>query len=292
MPARSEWKGTLQVAQLRVPVKAFSASSSEPEITLNQLHRNCGRRITQPRVCPAHGNVESDAIISGYRVADDCYLPIEPAELEALRPENDKSLAIECFIDEDTVDPVFHSGRTLYLVPDGPTGQRPFGVLRDGMKATTRYAFSKVVLSGRERLVLLRPCGKLLAMTVLEYPQKVRATTDYESEVAQTMPGERELELVQQLIDALTRKEFQLSHYRDRYQDGLASLIERRIAEANMLSENPFGGEGTNGSVDDSALMAALKASLAAAGIGDDSMNFETALVSGVDANEVERKGA
>jgi DNA end-binding protein Ku len=292
MPARSEWKGTLQVAQLRVPVKAFSASSSEPEITLNQLHRHCGQRITQPRICPDHGKVESDAIISGYRVADNCYLPIEPAELEALRPENDKSLTIECFIDESTIDPVFHSGRTLYLVPDGPTGQRPFGVLRDGMKAATRHAFSKIVLSGRERLVLLRPCGKLLAMTVLEYSQRVRATADYESEVAQTTPGKQELELIQQLIDALTRKEFQISHYRDRYQDGLASLIERHIAEANLLSESPFDGNGANGTTDDSALMAILKASLSAAGIGDESMNLKTALASGANAAEAERKGA
>jgi len=271
MPARSEWKGTLHVSQLRIPVKAFSASSSEPALVLNQLHRNCGERIRQQRVCPKHGLVESDSIISGYRVADDCYLPIEPEELESLRPENTKSVAVECFIDSQRLDPVFHNGRTLYLVPDGPLGQRSFGLLRDGMKAIDRHAFSKIVLSGREQLVLLRPCGKLLAMTLLDYPQRVRASSDYDSDVAQVTLSTGELELIQRLIDALTDQDFQISRYRDRYQDGLSHLIERRIAETDLTAEKPFSldEEDHPHSTDDSAMLALLQASLIAAGIDD-----------------------
>ena len=122
MPARSEWKGFLQVNQLQVAVKAFSAASSEPEISLNQLHRNCGERIKQQRVCPVHGVIENEQIVSGYRIADECYVPIEPEELEQLKPDSDKSISVHCFLDSQHVDPVYHTGRTLYLVPDGPPG--------------------------------------------------------------------------------------------------------------------------------------------------------------------------
>src|SRR4051794_20414619 len=102
MPARSEWKGFLQINQLQVAVKAFSAASSEPEISLNQLHRDCGERIRQQRLCPVHGPVETEAIIQGYRIADDRYLPLEPDEIDQLKPDSDKAIAVECFVDSQT----------------------------------------------------------------------------------------------------------------------------------------------------------------------------------------------
>jgi len=270
MPARSEWKGYLQVHQLKVPVKAFSAAKSQPDIVLNQLHRGCGERIQQKRYCPAHGPVESEAIISGYRIADDCYLPLDAEDLDQLRPEADKTISVECFVDQQAIDPVFHAGRTLYLVPDGPPGQRPFGVLREGMKVSGRHAFSRIVMSRRELLVLLRPFGRLIAMTVVEYPHRIRAAADYESEVALMTPADRELELIGQLITALTDPHFDLSRYRDRYRDELSSLIERRIAEMDLTAPEPFSTSnenGENGYGSDEALVALLQASLSAAGV-------------------------
>lgn len=265
MPARSEWKGFLEVNQLKVAVKAFSAASSEPEICLNQLHRTCGERIRQQRVCPIHGPIESEDIVSGYRIAEDCYLPIEQEELEQLKPDSDKAIAVHCFVDRETIDPVFHSGRTLYLVPDGPPGQRPFCVLREGMKSTGRHAFSRLVISRREQLALLRPYGRLLAMTFVEYPHRIRASTDYESEISNLTPGANELGLVRQLINTMTDSQFQLHRYRDQYMDRLSNLIERRVAATDLTSQSPqLERQG-----DDDALLAILKASLTAAGITD-----------------------
>lgn len=269
MPARSEWKGYLEVNQLRVPVKAFSAVQSTPEITLNQLHRGCGERIRQQKQCPIHGPVEPSDIIPGYRVAEDCCLPLDPEEIEALKPDADKSIAVECFVDQHTIDPMFHSGRTLYLVPDGPPGQRPFGVLREGMKAAGRYAFSRIVLSRIEVLVLLRPMGRLLAMTVLEYPQRVRSTADYESEVAAAALTEYEKELAGQLIDTMTDHQFDLSRYRNRYMDRLSALIEQKVAESDLTRERPFAPADDPEPASDESLIAVLKASLETAGVGD-----------------------
>jgi len=267
MPARSEWKGFLQVNQLRVPVKAFSAAKSQPEISLNQLHRDCGERIRQQRSCPRHGPVDSDEIIPGYQVADDCYLPLNPEEIEQLRPDANKAIAVECFVDQQAIDPVYHAGRTLYLVPDGPPGQRPFSVLREGMRTTGRHAFSRIILSRHERLVLLRPLGRLLAMTVIEYPQRVRMASDYESDVAQVTPAERELELAAQLINTMTDSAFELAQYHDRYQDRLSALIERRIAEANLTAPAPFRDSDEQPEETDDSLVALLQASLTAAGV-------------------------
>jgi non-homologous end joining protein Ku len=122
----------------------------------------------------------------------------------------------------------------------------------------------------RELLVLLRPYGKLIAMTVLEYPQRIRASSEYEGEVSPVVPGAGELQLVGQLIAALGDREFDLSRYRDRYVEGLNKLIERRLAEGEPEVNQPLS-ETTPAfpEADEAALIAALRASLAAAGVED-----------------------
>src|SRR5262249_41877537 len=67
MAARSSWKGFLRLSLVTVPVKAFPASvSGGGDIHLHQLHAGCHQRIRYHKVCPLHGHVQSDAIVSGY----------------------------------------------------------------------------------------------------------------------------------------------------------------------------------------------------------------------------------
>jgi len=266
MPARAAWKGFLQIHQLQVPVKAFTATATQPEIPLHQLHGECGQRIRQIKVCPVHGELSTDAIVSGYESSDGCYLPIDAADLEALQPEDSKAITVDCFVENIAIDPVYHSGRTYYLVPDGPPGQRPFGVLREGMRTGGRSAVSRVVMAHRELLVLLRPLGRLIAMTVLEYPQRVRAAADYESEVAAVVPGDQEQLLVGQLIDALSDPEFDVKRYSNPYIEGLTKLIERRLAGATGAGLSAATPSAPGDSAEEAELIAALRTMLAGAG--------------------------
>lgn len=260
MPARAAWKGYLKLSQLSVPVKAFTATRSDEEISLNQLHRDCGQKIRWLKLCPIHGEVGTDQIISGYKLDEHSYLPIENSDLEGLRPEDDKSIHVEAFVAHDAIDPVHHAGRTYYLVPDSPPGQRPFCVLRDGMRSVGRFAFARVVIARREHLVLLRPLGRLVAMTVLEYSQRVCPAADFESEVGGLQSSPAELRLMESLIESLFHSDLNLADYRDRYIDGLDALITGRAAEKGATVD-PAAGDSSD------ELVAALRASLAAAGI-------------------------
>ena len=230
MPARASWKGFLQVNRLQVPVKAFTAIRTVPEISLNQLHRQCCQRVRQQTVCPTHGLLAHEDIVSGFEFARNQFLPIEKNELEALQADDPKAIAVDAFVQAEQIDPVYHSGRTYYLVPDAPPGQRPFCVLRDGMRVGNRQAVGRVVISGREIPVSLRPMGRLLAMTVLEFPQRIRPSRDYETEVAQFSAGPQEQQLIVELITAMTDDKLDLADYRDKYTDGLNELIQRRLA--------------------------------------------------------------
>lgn len=139
---------------------------------------------------------------------------------------------------------------------------------------------SRIAVNHRELLVLLRPHGRLIAMTVLEYPQKVRASTEYEGEVATITPGAGEQQLIGQLIDALTDREFEITRYRDRYIDGLDALIQQRLADA-------VPPESTN-EPDEAALVAALRASLSVAGVDEVPALMPSRTQRGVPASEDE----
>src|SRR5262249_45227119 len=150
---RSSWKGFLKLSLVSVPVKAFTATTtSGSEIRLNQLHAECHSRIKYQKVCPLHGEVSNDEIVSGYEYAKGQYVVIDTAELDKLRTEDDKAIKIDAVLEADTLDPIYSDGKTYYLVPDGPVAQRPYAVVRQAMAEEKRVALAQVVLHGREQL--------------------------------------------------------------------------------------------------------------------------------------------
>ena len=70
MASRSVWKGFLQFSLVNVPVKAYTAAvSGGGGISLNQLHKECHSRINYKKVCPVHGEITANEIVSGYEFA-------------------------------------------------------------------------------------------------------------------------------------------------------------------------------------------------------------------------------
>src|SRR5262249_27569950 len=143
----------------------------------------CGRRITYAKNCPQHGPVEGEAIVRGYEYAADQYVVIEPQELEQLRPARDKALTLEQFISVRDVAPTLFAGRSLYLIPDGPAAQHPYGVLVEAFQCAGQGALGRVVLSNQRQLVLVRPCSRLLVLDVLHFPAQVRSLCSLEADL-------------------------------------------------------------------------------------------------------------
>jgi len=229
MAFRSTWEGFLKLNLLSIPVKAFSAAVSERgKISFNQLHANCGERIRYQKVCPVHGDVTKDDIVPGYQYAKNQYVIVMPEELDKLRTENDKAINIDVFIQPKDLDPVYFSGRTYYLLPDGKVGDKPYAVLYRVMDETHRYAVAKVVFSNREQVAIIRPVEGVLAMTLLSYDDQVRKPSAFKDELPHVEPAAKELELAEALVKASTEKDFDFSKYQDEYEAKLATLIEAK----------------------------------------------------------------
>jgi DNA end-binding protein Ku len=259
MAARSSWKGFLKLSLVSVPVKAYTATTSGGDIHLNQLHAECHSRIQYKKWCPIHEEVGSDQIISGYEYSKGQYVIVNTDELDKLRTEDDKAIKIDAFIGQDTLDPVYYSGKTYYLVPDGPVGHKPYAVVHQAMVEEKRYAVAQIVMHGKEQTILLRPMESLLVMSILNYDHQVTKPSTFEEEAPKTEVSPDELKLAKTLIAVSTPKKFDFSAYKDVYTEKLTQLIEAKVAGKEIVAP-PVQEEAQIIN-----LMEALKASVAKA---------------------------
>ncbi len=259
MAPRTSWKGHVQLGLVSVPVKAFTANNTSEAIRLNQLHKECNQRVRYKKVCPEHGELKQSDIVSGYEYTKDSYVIIDPDELAKIRSQSDRSIAVEGFVPSTEVDPIFHAGKTYYLLPDGVAGSRPYALLARGMKEAGVSAIARIVISRRGQLVLLRPADDMLVMTMLNYAKTVKAVDEFKKELTAEETTDAELALTNTLIQASTIEDFDIDSYEDTYAENLKKLIQMKLdGEEIVQASEPEEPKIVN-------LMEALKQSVAEA---------------------------
>jgi DNA end-binding protein Ku len=231
MALRSSWEGFLRLNLISVPVKAYSATQSGGgRIGFHLIHAKCKNRIRYKKVCPVHGEVPNDEIVSGYEAAKGQYVLVKPEELKKLRTDADKSIEIDVFVRPDEVDPIYYTDRSYYLAPNGRAGHKPYTVLQKVMAEEQRYAVATMVFSGRGHIVLIRPTGRMLTASVLSYADQIKSPKAFEEEIPEEKVAAEEIKLARTLIDASTDEKFDLEKYQDEYSNKVMKLIERRSA--------------------------------------------------------------
>ncbi len=229
MAAHASWKGFLKLSLVSVPVKAYTATATGKDITLHQLHAKTHARIQYKKFAPEVGEVPGDQIVKGYEYAKGQYVIVDEEELDKLRTESDKSIRIDGFIKPEQLSHVYLGGRTYYLTPDGPVGQKPYSLLLKRMEANGVCAIAEVVISQKEQVVMVRPLEGVLAMTVLIRKDEVKPASAFKDEITETEASEAEVSLADTLIQASTLKDFDYARYRDVYKDKLTRLIQMKI---------------------------------------------------------------
>jgi DNA end-binding protein Ku len=242
MASRPSWEGFLTFNLISIPVKAYAAAAAGGgKIGFHLLHAGCNQRIRYKKVCPIHGEVNNDEIVSGYEYAKGEYVTVQSAERSKLREKDDKSIAIDTFVPPDAIDPLYFSGRTYYLVPSGPAAQKPYAVLMEAMASHDRHAVAQVVFSGRGQVAIVRPLGGLLAMTLLSYESQVKPPDAFADEVGEATVSAEERKLAAALLESATTGEFDLARYKDDYAARLAKLIEKKSHGASRRAATDHG---------------------------------------------------
>jgi DNA end-binding protein Ku len=128
-----------------------------------------------------------------------------------VRERDDKAISIDTFVTPDAIDPIYFSGRTYYLVPNGLAAQKPYAVMFEAMRAYERLAIACLVLSGRGHVAVVRPFGKLVGMTLLAFEDQVKPPGPFEAEVGSPGVSADERKLAEALLDSAT-SDFDLHH--------------------------------------------------------------------------------
>ncbi|MCM2474371.1 Ku protein [Rhizobium sp. CG5] len=224
---RASWKGFIKFGEVSCPVALYTAASSSERIAFHTLNRDTGNRVKRQFVDSETGDpVERDDQVKGYEVENGRYVVLEPDEVAAAVPDSDKTLAIEAFIPCSEIDDVYLD-KPYYLAPD-KMGTEAFVLLRDGMQKKKVAAIAQTVLFRRLRTVLIRPHGKGLVASTLNFDYEIRSSEKAFEDLPELKIEGEMLDLAEHIIG--TKKgSFDASAFDDRYEAAVAELVKAKI---------------------------------------------------------------
>jgi DNA end-binding protein Ku len=234
MAARPTWKGFMKISLVSIPVRVFPATDSAATISFNQLHAECQTRIQQKRWCPTHQReVPLSEIVKGYEFEKGHYVVMSEDDLEKVRPASTRVIDLVQFTDAVSIDPIYFE-RPYYLAPDGAMATEAFAVMREGMKG--KAGIGKLALYGREYLVAVQPRERGMVMYTMRHAKEVRSMDNIEE--LDNVPSKikpDEIKLAKQVIENF-ESEFNLTEFRDEYQEELQRIIDAKIAGEEVVA--------------------------------------------------------
>ncbi|MGO8005033.1 non-homologous end joining protein Ku [Rhizobium ruizarguesonis] len=224
---RAQWKGFLKFGEVSCGVALYTAASTSERITFNTINKATGNRVNRIFIdSETEDPVPKEAQTKGFEIDNGQYIIIDPEEISAAIPESNKTLEIEAFIPCSDVDDVYFD-KPYYLTPDKMGGDA-FAALRDAMKKSMVAAIARTVLFRRMRTVLIRPHGKGLIASTLNYDYEVRSSEKAFEEMPKLKIQGEMLDLAKHIIS--TKKgEFDPATFDDRYEAALADLVKAKL---------------------------------------------------------------
>src|SRR4051812_38207667 len=227
MPARAISSATISFGLVAIPVKLFTATSSQ-QVSFNMLEPQTKSRVQQQYILPATGEVVNrGTLVKGYEYAKGQYVVFDEAELKALETERSNSIDIVEFVPLSSVD-LLSVEKSYYLGPD-KGGDKAYHLLTESMVHTKKVGVGRWAARGKEQLVLIRPYKTGLILHQMFYANEVRPYEEVETGATfQFRDAERNL--AEKLIAELSVDQFDAERYKDTYQERVLAAVEKKVA--------------------------------------------------------------
>jgi DNA end-binding protein Ku len=169
--------------------------------------------------------VPRQQIIKGYEIERNRYIEVTADELKALEAEANQHAEIQEFVSLSQIDPVSFE-KAYYLSPD-KGGEKVYRLFSRVLRKQQRGAIAKLVMRGKEKLVLVRPIdGDRLVLEMLYYADEVRNASEiYVPDVALS---DAEVQLAEQVIESLSVDTWDAKKFHDTYRERVMALIEQK----------------------------------------------------------------
>jgi DNA end-binding protein Ku len=257
-PPRPYWKGYIKLALVSCPISLYTASSSSERVTFRQINKKTGNRLKQQLVDEVtRETVEVSDKGRGYEYAKNSYLMVEDDELEAIAIESNHTIEIDSFVPRSEIDERYLDS-PYYIAPNEPVGQEAFAVIREAMRDKSMAALGRVVLSKRERVIMLQPWDNGIMGTTIRYPYEVREAKDYFYDIPQMKVQPDLLQLAEHILKSKSAS-FDPAQFTDRYEQAVLEVLKKK--QEGMPAARPIAIAPPKNVVN---LFDALRASLAA----------------------------
>lgn len=200
MAVRPYWKGYLKLSLVTCPVQMMTATSENEKVRFHTLNRETQNRVVSHYVDSITGKeVKDEDEVKGYQRGENDYVMLEDEELENVAFDSTKTIDISTFTPRDSIEWIWLD-TPYYLSPNDPVGQEAFSVIRDAMESQDMVGISRLVITRRERAVMLEPRGKGIVLWTLRYGDEVRDEDTYFGGIGDETADSEMMPLVQQLI--------------------------------------------------------------------------------------------
>ncbi|HEY4199966.1 MAG TPA: Ku protein [Devosiaceae bacterium] len=260
MAPRPYWKGYLKLSLVTCAVSLTPATSEGEKVRFHTVNRETGHRVRSQYVDAETGKaVREDDEVKGYETEDGKHVIFEDEELQAVGLESTRTIDIGEFVPAESIDWVWYD-QPYYLMPDDDVAQEAFAVIREAMAVTATVGISRLVLSNRERAVMLEPKGKGIVLWTLRYGDEVRNPEEVFAGIEEEKLNPKLVSAIESVIKDLS-KPWTPEMAVDPVQDKLKAIIKAkktRTAKKPAATKRPADKATPDNVID---IMSALKKS-------------------------------
>ncbi len=229
MAPRAYWKGYLKLSLVSCPIALYPATSSSERVSFHRINKKTGNRLRQQNVDSETGEpVDKEDVGRGYEIAKGQYLQVEDEELEKIQIESTHTIEIDSFVPRAEIDERYID-TPYYLAPTDHVGQEAFAVIRDAIRDRGMVGLGRVVLTRRERVVMLEAFDKGLLATSLRYAYEVREAGAYFEDIPELKLPKEMTDLAGHIIETKA-SHFDPQKFEDHYEKALVELLRKKQA--------------------------------------------------------------
>jgi len=251
VPKRPIWSGSLAIGLINVPVKLYPMIYDRG-ISFHFLHKTDGQPLKYERVCTKDGKIVPwDEVVKGYEIAKKEYVVFDKKELDAAKPESDRRIRVDKFVDYFSIDPIYFS-TSYILMPD--KSNDAYSLLFTAMQKKGKACSGRITLRTKEYPAIVHAYKDSLVLTTMRYAYDVADPRNLEEVKKLKAPEKAELDMAIKIITDLSG-EFDVTDYKDTYRQKVEELIQKKVKGEKIVVEKPVKEEAKE-------LMTALRETL------------------------------
>jgi DNA end-binding protein Ku len=239
VPRRPIWTGSLTIGLVNIPVKLYPMIY-DSGISFRFLHKSDGQPLKYQKICIRDQKVIPwQEVAKGYEVTKNEYVIFDKEELEAVKPESDKRIRLDKFVDYFSVDPIYFD-RSYALMPD--KSNDAYSLLLTVLEKKGKAGVGRITLRTKEYPALVHTYKGALVLTTLRYAYDFVDPQVFEELEKLKEPEKAELDLAIKIVTDLSG-EFDVTEYKDSYKQKVEELIKKKLKGETVEVEKPVEEE-------------------------------------------------